>query len=295
LEGPNPIMGELFMSEKLKEMAFFEEKRGKMSEGRKIENILFPLFKGMGMWEKKVRERTEKYEKIIYSFSGGKGSTLAILLILPFIEKPVEAIFVDSGVEIPGLIEFAQGFCERKGIPFKVLHPKKDFMAVYGREKKFPDSIFKHCVYKFRIDPLNDYISKLLSEGVSVLTVRGGRKAQRMAFQNSRWVGGEFWEYRKNNRLKVPVWSPCFGFSRERYGYLLKAFKGELWDGYKKGFKRTACWCCPFQDSQQWEALRKNFPDLWEKMREMALTWDYRKYRGDKTFEKLKHYWKQFE
>jgi len=46
-----------------------------------------------------------------------------------------------------------------------------------------------------------------------------------------------------------------------------------FWPGYKRGFQRTACWCCPFQTAKQYEALRVNYPPLYERLMRMAATW----------------------
>lgn len=46
-----------------------------------------------------------------------------------------------------------------------------------------------------------------------------------------------------------------------------------MWPGYKHGFNRTACWCCPFQRPSQYDALRQVYPVLYERLMAMAATW----------------------
>jgi 3'-phosphoadenosine 5'-phosphosulfate sulfotransferase (PAPS reductase)/FAD synthetase len=65
-----------------------------------------------------------------------------------------------------------------------------------------------------------------------------------------------------------------------------------IWQGYSKGFQRTACWTCPFQKVEQWEALKREYPLLWESLREMALTFEFRYYKGDNIVPRFIKYWR---
>jgi hypothetical protein len=40
-----------------------------------------------------------------------------------------------------------------------------------------------------------------------------------------------------------------------------------IWDGYERGFVRTACWCCPGVWGKQAVALEKNYPGLANEVR----------------------------
>jgi len=45
--------------------------------------------------------------------------------------------------------------------------------------------------------------------------------------------------------------------------------KGFYWEGLYEVIPRTSCYCCPFKSIKQLETIYRNFPDLWEKMRNM--------------------------
>ena len=46
------------------------------------------------------------------------------------------------------------------------------------------------------------------------------------------------------------------------------------WEGLYEIFHRVSCWCCPLQSFDELRKLRKHFPDLWERLREMdRKTW----------------------
>lgn len=57
--------------------------------------------------------------------------------------------------------------------------------------------------------------------------------------------------------------NPLFALSKEEYKVDMERLASELWNGYKKGFVRTACWCCPFQKREQWKAMKIYYPLLW--------------------------------
>ncbi len=62
--------------------------------------------------------------------------------------------------------------------------------------------------------------------------------------------------------------------------------RGYDWGGLYERFRRVSCWCCPLQSLPELRALRKHYPDLWQKLRE----WDektWRKFRRDYSVEEL--------
>jgi hypothetical protein len=62
--------------------------------------------------------------------------------------------------------------------------------------------------------------------------------------------------------------------------------RGYDWGGLYEHFRRVSCWCCPLQSLPELRALRKHYPDLWQKLRE----WDektWRKFRRDYSVEEL--------
>lgn len=62
--------------------------------------------------------------------------------------------------------------------------------------------------------------------------------------------------------------------------------RGFDWDGLYDIFSRVSCWCCPLQSLEELRKLRKHFPDLWEKLREMdKRTW--RQYLKNYSVEQL--------
>lgn len=235
-----------------------------------------------------ILEKIEKAEKIIFQFSGGRDSTLAIIKMLEITKnKDRVAIHVDTGVEFPDLLYFMEEFCLEHDLPFEVLHSRKNFFARYAPKREWPDSIFRDCIAPMINDPCEKYVK---DSGKDCLIIRGGRKKQK----TTRSKSDLFNEMGSNSKRSefVKLLNPLFYMTDAEYNTEVE--KIPVWPGYEKGFIRTACWCCPFQQPQQYIALQEHYPMLWEQMKEMALTWKFKEHEGDGNVKRFRKYWDQF-
>lgn len=62
--------------------------------------------------------------------------------------------------------------------------------------------------------------------------------------------------------------------------------KGFNFDGLYELFNRVSCWCCPLQPLSALKQLRKHFPELWSRLRELDLK-TQTPFRVDYTVEDL--------
>lgn len=61
---------------------------------------------------------------------------------------------------------------------------------------------------------------------------------------------------------------------------------GYFWDGLYECFDRVSCWCCPLQSLSELRMLFRNYPELWNKLKQ----WDrrtWRKFRADYSVAQL--------
>ncbi len=108
----------------------------------------------------------------IVSFSGGKDSTAMLLLML---EKgwPVdEIIFLDTGMEFPGMYEHIEKVKLYIGKDITVIHPPKDWnyymlehIKLKGKHKGkagygWPDFRTRWCTARLKQSPYSRYIKK---------------------------------------------------------------------------------------------------------------------------------------
>ena len=123
-----------------------------------------------------IKKRINEADKIIYQFSGGRDSTLAILKTLELVrDKDPMACYVDTGTEFPDLLYFVHEFCKEQNLPLEVLHPARNFFEIYGKKKRFPSPIYRDCIEALINKPFN-----LMSFTYdNALIIRGGRKKQK--------------------------------------------------------------------------------------------------------------------
>ncbi len=230
----------------------------------------------------------EDCDRVVLQFSGGKDSTVVLNWargVCEKMKKPLEAVFVETGAEFPDLTTHIIRVCERTGVKLILLRPRQNIIEYYYGKKQWPDSLYRDCLHKFINDPVNRHIRQY--EGEDVICVRGGRSDQKT--QNSK---SDIYQEVKDGERIVRLLNPFFGVDKEEYERALDEVKPLLWRGYELGFARTACWMCPFQKHEQWDRLKEHYPLLWEEMRRLYQTLEYKQYKGDSTRKRFVEYWK---
>jgi len=237
--------------------------------------------------EQDVIDIIKQFERVIIQYSGGKDSSAVLHWAAPILKDlkiEHEACFVDTGCEFPDLIPHICSYCEDHKIKLTILHSHRHLYEFYNAKKRWPDAIFRDCLHTFINHPLDVYINK-----AKVLILRGGKKDQKitrskaMAYQIKKRDDGSI----------VYLLNPFYFTSKEEYKKILDGIK--LWPGYSKGFIRTACWCCPFQKPEQWDALKINYPALYDCMQHAADTWKFKEHKGDSLYKRFNKYWKGVE
>jgi 3'-phosphoadenosine 5'-phosphosulfate sulfotransferase (PAPS reductase)/FAD synthetase len=229
----------------------------------------------------------ENCDRVVLQFSGGKDSTVAINWARGVCEKlgkPLEAVFVETGAEFPDLTSHIIRVCEKLNVKLVLLKSRQNIIQYFCKRKEWPDSIYRQCLHKFINDPVNRHIRTY--EGENVICVRGGRSDQKTTVSKS-----NLYQEVKDGERIVRLLNPFFGVDKAEYEKALEKVKPLLWRGYDLGFVRTACWACPFQKTEQWDALKKHYPLLWEEMRILSRTLEYKKYKGDSTRKRFREYW----
>lgn len=233
---------------------------------------------------KALQERAANAKFVFYSFSGGRDSALAMYLTLQKFRqlgKVIAAIFVDSGDELPGLSEHVKNVCDWLGVNLVVLNGAT-FAELYGKNQRFPDSIHMDCIERLINKPMDKYMTAY-TNGEDYVLVRGGRSDQKRPES-----GTKLYQTVKGKPNMI-IYNPLYEYDPTDVGE--EALERLTWEGYKKGFVRTACFCCPFQKPQQWEALKEIFPALHEKLKRMFTTYTFVLHPGDGHVRYISDYW----
>lgn len=224
-----------------------------------------------------------KQSRIFFNFSGGKDSSVAAYIMVPILKeigKDFEFIFVDTGVEIPSVSEYVVRFAENYGAKLKIVKDGPDFFEYFEKKKRWPSAIFRDCIDVLINTPVDKYVFNKVGKDEKFIIIRGGRAKQ----TTNRSKGEKFYSLKQGKR-EIKLLNPLFDLSDEAFERYKRQLEEEfgLWEGYAKGFQRTACWCCPFQTKKQYETIKKELPFLWAVLERKAKEWEF---QGETSLEK---------
>lgn len=228
--------------------------------------------------------RMERAKYVFWAFSGGRDSTRALIATWEAFAatgKHCEVIYIENTCEFPDLIMHIRRVCNMLGAHLTTVHPDKTYLTEYYEKGKSPDSLYMDCVETLINKPMDKYITSVVGKEDYIL-VRGGQPKQK----TSRSGTAELQEIK--SKPNMIIYNPCFTMTKEQ----LEA-KIPEWPGYAAGFKRTACWCCPFQCAEQYDALRENYPLLFAEMRSIMGSIRVKSY-GIKSYDDKFRYWEKY-
>lgn len=231
-----------------------------------------------------LSERMEKAKYVFWAFSGGRDSTRALIATWQaFVDtgKHCEVIYVENTCEFPDLIMHIRRICKMLGAKLTTVHPDKTYLTEYYEKGKSPDSLYMDCVETLINKPMDQYIASVVGKEDYIL-VRGGQPKQKTGRSGT----AEFQSVK--SKPSMIIYNPCFSMTKEQ----LEA-KIPEWPGYAAGFRRTACWCCPFQCAEQYDALQQNYPLLIEEMRNIMGSIRVKSY-GVKSYDDRYRYWEKY-
>jgi len=118
---------------------------------------------------------------LFINFSGGKDSSVLILLAKAINITNVELIYMISGLELPGTIDFVKEQAARFDLPLHMIDPVRDYMGDFAywvrRFKYFPGRQYTYCSSRLKLRPARKYLRKLYGRK-HVYKVNGVRKAE---------------------------------------------------------------------------------------------------------------------
>ena len=235
-------------------------------------------------------EQKEKYHLV--SFSGGKDSTAMLLHMMELGMKIDEVLYCNTWMEFPAMerhIEKIKKVVEDAGIKFVTLKNPLSFkylMLEYQPKRRkstqeklggnpkgysWPGSRLRWCTSKLKTELLIKYKSEM-NEKYDVIEYVGIASDEHYRLER---------EINKKHEHPLVDWNWA---EADALKYCYE--KGYNWEGLYEIFDRVSCWCCPLQPLEDLKGLWKNFPELWEELKEMDKeTW--RTIRADYSVEEL--------
>ncbi len=192
---------------------------------------------------------------VVVIYSGGKDSTGAALWAAKNIaDKNLMLVFADPGVEFPGISAHVEDVANALKANMEIVKSPLDWWTYLTKNGRWPSLLFRDCANQFVHQPVAKIVKKFPAETTLVLTgsrateaVRGSTKTE-----NSELPTCKGYQH----------FAPCFFVQKATSEKIIAESKVPLWEGYSRGFVRTACWCCPGQCGEQALALEREYLGL---------------------------------
>jgi phosphoadenosine phosphosulfate reductase len=207
-----------------------------------------------------IREIAEKSRKpVIVAFSGGKDSLATLLLVKKALGEAT-ALVVDTGVEFPETIRFAEEAARAIGAELLVARAGDRFwrgVEYFG----FPGRDYRWCCKVVKLGPTAKVIKEHFPQGC--LAFIGQRRYESEARAASRRVWRNPWLRSQLAASPIQEWTALHVWL-----FLLK--EGVAFNPlYQEGNYRLGCWLCPGSEMAEIAMLRQSHPELWEKLRDL--------------------------
>jgi len=226
----------------------------------------------------------------VLSLSGGKDSTAILLKFLEYDVWLNEVIYIDTGKEMPEMIEHInklEDLVLKNDINFTRLKPKKSFDYWLAEHEKtrgknkgkkgygWPDFQNRWCTSQLKINTLKKYYKEVIEKN----------------YESVEYIGYAFDEIKrslKNNDDRLKEY-PLINFEMTEKNALQYCYdKGFRWGGLYDKFDRVSCYCCPLSSLKELKYIYKKYPRLWNEIKVLDKK-SFRDFRADYTLEELEN------
>ena len=213
------------------------------------------------MVDAEAQELFKNISTVLITFSGGKDSTFALYWAKTnFPEKQIMAVFADTGVEFPGITSHIRACCDFMDVEYRIVKPLKDVWLMIEK-RGFPHLIGRWCQKEWIYEPINKLY--LEYDPNDVIIVDGSRADQTVRTTRKTKTSGS----PESRMREYQYYHPAFDVDKPILEHILEKSRMPRWEGYDRGFVRTACWMCPGMCGDQALALSENYSGLTEDIR----------------------------
>lgn len=188
----------------------------------------------------------------VLSFGGGVNSMALAILLFRHGEPLDEAIFADTGGEVPetyAYLEIARSYLEKKGVPLRTVQRKgADLYETCRRRRVIPSAVWRWSTRDFKVRPIRRYYRSLRRPIIQYLAIAYD-ELERMRDSDVDYIRNMY---------------PLVDGRITRAGCIAIIESEGLPVPPKSG-----CWFCPFNNLERWQWLRAAHSDLFEKAVEL--------------------------
>jgi len=183
------------------------------------------------------------------SISGGKDSLVA--LDLSYRVGIKKFVFGNTSMAFPKTEEYIKKLETFFDIEIEQVKPPRDFLDLVD-EIGYPSQRLRWCCEVYKFAPLTSYV---LKNKIKFL-ITGIRSEESRKRQNYSYIS-------RNPLIPTTQINPILDWTTEEIWQYIKYYNLPYHPLYNKGYDRLGCWMCPFQKTEGFKRLKKNFPELY--------------------------------
>jgi Phosphoadenosine phosphosulfate reductase family len=185
--------------------------------------------------------------RFVLSFGGGVNSVALMILLVEEGLPLNEAVFADTGAEVPetyAYLETAREYLEDHGIRLvEVRKNGDDLYATCLRRQVIPSAVWRWSTRDFKVRPIRSYYKRLRTPIVQYVAIAYD-ELERMRSSEDDWIRNEY--PLVDRRLTR---ADCVDII-ERAGLAVPV--------------KSGCYFCPFNSLSRWHWLKHEHPDLFQ-------------------------------
>ena len=178
-----------------------------------------------------------------------------------------KVLFVDTGIEFPETVKYVEESSKLLGFQDKLIVEKVSSEVFWKAFEMFgpPGRDFRHCCKFAKLAPIKRAIDRLYA-GEQCISFVGQRRYE--SFQRT---GSDVWQNSYvSNQINV---SPIQNWNSLMIWMYIKWRDLPYNPLYDAGYERIGCWVCPSSDMAQFNILKENHTDLYDKLHSAVNKW----------------------
>ncbi len=219
----------------------------------------------------------------IISLSGGKDSTAMLHMMLERGANIEAVVFFDTGWEFPQMYDHIDLVEQKTGLKIWRLHPRIpfDYMMMLKPVKAKPENGGGYFIGNGWPSPTRRWCTREKVRSIEFLSKNYANPIQCIGFASDE-------KHRIKDNSKYPKRYPLIEYDITEAEALKYCYSlGYHWDCLYDHFDRVSCYCCPLQGLNDLRAIRREFPDLWNKMLKMDAANNRWGFKDDKSLHHI--------